>query len=138
MLLGGICAIGGGLLVPATIFIFGEMVRDIVDEELKSSIAAESNATSPATSAIVRAVKKFAIDNSIIGVAMLVLVYTSVMLFNYTSQRQAFRIRQMYLKSVLHQDISWYDLRIKSGNVATELTECVSVFNYNNFSLLTQ
>lgn len=127
MIVGVICAIGSGFLVPANIFIFAEMVNGVVDVEMENAIASSTNSTSSERT-IYDTVRIFAIGNFIIGLAMLILVYMSVMLFNYTSQRQAFRIRQLYLKSILHQDISWYDKKMKSGNVATELTEYVLLY----------
>ena len=114
---------GSGLTVPANIFIFGNLVGSMVDAEMINAIQQPGmNFTGSVVDDIMNAVTEFAIGNSIIGVVMLALTYFSVMIFNYTSQRQTFRVRTTYLRSILHQDISWYDI-MQSGDVASRLTE---------------
>lgn len=123
MVIGIICSIGSGLTVPANIFIFGDLVGSMVNAEMINSIQQPGmNYTRSMLDDIMSAVTKFAIGNSVIGVVMLLLTYFSVMIFNYTSQRQTFRVRTTYLRSILHQDISWYDV-MNSGDVASRLTE---------------
>lgn len=68
------------------------------------------------------AILSFTLWNSVLGVIMLVLSYLSIMLFNYVGQRQIHRIRNMYLRSALHQEIGWYDLT-QSGDIASRLAE---------------
>ena len=123
MSIGIVCSMGSGLVVPANILIFGNLVGSLVDAEMIHAIEqSDGNFSSSLVDDIMEAVTTFAIGNSIIGVVMLVLSYISIMIFNLTSQRQSFRIRTTYLRSILHQDISWYDV-MKSGDVASRLTE---------------
>lgn len=128
MTVGMLCSIGSGLCVPSNIFIFGDLVGSMVKAEMMNSTLEFdrlSDSNEDMLNAIMDTVTKFAIGNSIIGVMMLLFTYVSVMLFNYTSQKQTFRVRTTYLKSILHQDISWYDV-VKSGDVSSRLTELVN------------
>ncbi|OXU18118.1 hypothetical protein TSAR_011769 [Trichomalopsis sarcophagae] len=131
MCLGVICGIISGLAIPGNIYIFGKLVGSMVKAEMGSginpqnvSIAGDMNITN---GFVMEAVTEFAIGNSAIGVILLVFTYFGVMLFNYVAHKQSFRLRTMYLRSVLHQDIAWYDLS-KSGEVASRLTEDVIKF----------
>lgn len=67
-------------------------------------------------------INSFAINNSIIGIVMLVCSYLAVTLFNYSAHNQIFRIRGTFLKSALNQDISWYDFH-QSGEFASRMNE---------------
>lgn len=46
----------------------------------------------------------------------------SIQLMNYVAENQITRIRKSFLKSVLRQDMSWYDLNT-SENFAVRMTE---------------
>ena len=123
MVIGGFCSIATGLAVPWNVEMFGKLVGGMVDAQLVSAFKAlgmdisEYIVTDPMVS-----VTHFAIGTLTISCIMLGLTYVSITLFNYTSQKQSFRIRTMYLKSILHQDISWYDV-MSCGDVASRLTE---------------
>lgn len=133
MIVGIVCSIGSGLSVPSNIFIFGDLVGSMVNAEMMKGIleigmnrTIATNGTGHMMDSIMDAVTKFAIGNSVIGLMMLFFTYVSVMLFNYTSQKQTFRVRTAYLRSILHQDISWYDV-VQSGSVSSRLTESVYI-----------
>lgn len=82
------------------------------------------NVTGFVVTDIMDSVTTFAVGTTVVGTIMLTLTYASIFLFNYTSQKQIFRVRTMYFRSILHQDISWYDV-MNSGDVASRLTEYV-------------
>lgn len=44
--------------------------------------------------------------------------------FNYTALKQVMRIRVAYFRSLLRQEVSWYDLN-KDTNVAVRISEYV-------------
>lgn len=125
--IGVLCSIVTGLAIPANIFIFGDLVGSMVEAEIRNpNINPEMlnifSGNDTTTNIVMEAVTKFALGNTIIGIILLIFTYFSIMLFNYTALKQTYRIRIRYLKSVLHQDIAWYDLS-KSGEVASRLTE---------------
>lgn len=68
------------------------------------------------------AIQRFALYNTYIGVAMLACSYIAVTCFNYAAQNQIYIIRNKFFISVLHQDISWYDVN-QSGEFASRMNE---------------
>lgn len=67
-------------------------------------------------------VQTFALQNTYIGIVMLVGSYISITLFNYAAHAQILRIRGKFFKSILHQDMAWYDVN-QSGEVASRMNE---------------
>lgn len=139
MFFGVITAIITGITIPANIYLFGNLVGDMVKaqlgiiahnmtqlkyltdvpENLEENIEIGMNVSKEF---IMDAVTKFAIGNCTIAAILMIFSYIGIMLFNYTALKQSFRVRTLYLRSVLHQDIAWYDVS-KSGEVASRLTE---------------
>lgn len=68
------------------------------------------------------AVQGFSLNNTYIGIVMLVCSYISVTCFNYAAHSQIMSVRSKFFKSVLHQDMSWYDFN-QSGEVASRMNE---------------
>lgn len=67
-------------------------------------------------------IASFAIWNSVIGAVMFVFTYLAIMLFNFAAHNQIFAMRGAFLKSVLNQDIGWYDVT-QSGEFASRMNE---------------
>ena len=123
MIIAALCSIGTGLSVPWNLLMFGDLVGAMVGAELVSVFESIGlNVTGFVVTDIMDSVTSFAIGTTAVGSVMLTLTYASIFLFNYTSQRQIFRIRTLYFRSILHQDISWYDVT-NSGDIASRLTE---------------
>lgn len=72
--------------------------------------------------ALMNAVQDFSLKNTYIGIVMLVCSYISITCFNYAAHSQIMSIRSKFFKSVLHQDMSWYDFN-QSGEVASRMNE---------------
>lgn len=72
--------------------------------------------------ALLDAVQNFSLNNTYIGIVMLVCSYLSVTCFNYAAHSQIMSIRSKFFKSVLHQDMTWYDFN-QSGEVASRMNE---------------
>ncbi|XP_033224976.1 ATP-dependent translocase ABCB1-like isoform X4 [Belonocnema kinseyi] len=125
MVIGGLCSIGTGLAVPWNVDMFGKLVGGMVDAQIVSAFKALGiDVSKYIITDVMESVTNFAIGTLIISGIMLGLTYVSISLFNYTSQNQSLRIRTIYLKSILHQDISWYDV-MSCSDVASRLTEDV-------------
>ncbi|KAL0140038.1 P-loop containing nucleoside triphosphate hydrolase protein [Mucor lusitanicus] len=102
-----ICSAGTGALQPVSILIYGSFIST-----LTSSLGDTSdlvNTTLPLIHTMVY-----------MGTASLVAAYVSTCLWILTGESQTRRIRSMYLKSVLHQDMSWFD-QSKEGSLNTRL-----------------
>lgn len=75
-----------------------------------------------ASDTLLDAVQSFSLNNTYIGIIMLVCSYLSITCFNYAAHSQIMGIRSKFFQSVLHQDMSWYDMN-PSGEVASRMNE---------------
>lgn len=119
MFISTLCASVTGLLVSWNVLMFGELVGSMVKAEMMNAFHFK---TDNSNTDIMDSVVTFAIGTTMIGCLMFVLSFINIYLFNYTSKNQIFRVRKKFFKSILHQDISWYDV-INSGELSTRLTE---------------
>lgn len=67
-------------------------------------------------------IASFAIWNSVIGAVMFICTYLAIMLFNCAAHNQIYAMRGAFLKSVLNQDIGWFDVT-QSGEFASRMNE---------------
>uniref|UniRef100_W8B7Y6 ABC-type xenobiotic transporter n=1 Tax=Ceratitis capitata TaxID=7213 RepID=W8B7Y6_CERCA len=118
--LGILCAVATGLTTPANSLIFGNLANSMI------SFADPGNSTGASLAdTLLDAVEVFAYQNSIIGAVMLICSYISITTFNYAANAQILRIRGKFLRSILHQDMAWYDFN-QSGEVASRMNEDLS------------
>ena len=123
MFIAALCSVGTGFSVPWNVIMFGNLVGAMIDIEIVSALKlAGLDVTGYIVTDVMEAVTTFAIGTVVIGSVIFTLTYVSITLFNYTSNKQIFRVRTMYFRSILHQDISWYDV-INSGDIASRLNE---------------
>ncbi|KAI8149545.1 P-loop containing nucleoside triphosphate hydrolase protein [Fennellomyces sp. T-0311] len=102
-----ICSVLVGLLQPMSIVFFGLFVNRVMEafDEGKSA----SEATQPIVIIFV-----------ILGTVILVLAYISNSLWVLTGENQTRRIRQLYIHSILRQDMGWFD-QSEEGSLTTRL-----------------
>jgi len=64
--------------------------------------------------------------------------YAHITLLLLTSQRQALKIRKLYLRSLFRQEMGWYDLH-DSGELVTHIAKsvCPSSFSFSETAELT-
>jgi len=67
-------------------------------------------------------IAKFGTGAAIIGLVNLVSSYLFVTCLNHAAEAQVFRIRTLFLKSVLRQDIGWYDVH-QTGDFASRMAD---------------
>lgn len=89
---------------PVLMAIFGEVPNCITDDDFISTI------------------NTFAYYFIIIAVATILIGYLMVAIFQTTAERQIYKMRLAYYRSVLRQDIAWFDENA-SGEVASRLVE---------------
>ncbi|VDP33808.1 unnamed protein product, partial [Soboliphyme baturini] len=85
-------------------------------------------------------VTKFAVYYVAVGVVIFVTTFLQVSCWSYTCERQMFRIRREFFRSVLHLDVSWYD-RHPSGELTSKLNDDIERIREgigDKFSLLIQ
>ncbi|XP_037914753.1 ATP-dependent translocase ABCB1 isoform X2 [Hermetia illucens] len=122
ILLGICCGIATGLTAPANSLIFGNLADAMI---LQGAAMGQNDTSANSTDIFLDSINEFASNNAILGAVMLICSYISVTFFNYAAHSQIFRIRGLYLKSALNQDISWYDFN-QSGEFASRMNEDLS------------
>ncbi|KAM8712490.1 hypothetical protein ACLKA7_012923 [Drosophila subpalustris] len=122
--IGFLGAIATGLTTPANSLIFGDLTNDMINLSglLEGGVRYTRDA---ASDALLDAVQDFSLKNTYIGIVMLVCSYISVTCFNYAAHSQIMAVRSKFFKSVLRQDMSWYDFN-QSGEVASRMNEDLS------------
>ncbi|XP_075165554.1 multi drug resistance 50 [Haematobia irritans] len=126
-IVGILSAVATGLTTPANSLIFGNLANNMIDfgQELGGFGNMTKYTKSSPADGLLDAVQTFAFQNTMIGIIMLCCSYLSVTLFNYAAHAQILRIRGKFFRSVLHQDMSWYDVN-QSGEVASRMNEDLS------------
>ncbi|GAU19632.1 hypothetical protein TSUD_383260 [Trifolium subterraneum] len=102
MIIGVICAVANGLSRPLMALIFGKLINTF-------------GSTSP--SHIVHEVSKVALLFVYLGIGCGTALFLQVTCWMVTGERQAARIRGLYLKTILKQEISYFDTEATSGEV---------------------
>ncbi|WKX91972.1 hypothetical protein Q1695_010199 [Nippostrongylus brasiliensis] len=67
-------------------------------------------------------VRTFCLYYLVLGVAMFVTSYIQIVCWETFSERITHKLRQIYLKAVLRQQISWFDMQ-QTGNLTARLTD---------------
>ncbi|XP_031490564.1 ABC transporter B family member 11-like [Nymphaea colorata] len=102
MTVGTISAIGNGLAMPLMTLLFGELI---------DSFGQSHQAT------VVHEVSKVALKFVYLAVGAAVVSFLQVTCWMTTGERQAARIRGLYLSNILRQDVAFFDLETNTGEV---------------------
>ncbi|XP_059476187.1 ATP-dependent translocase ABCB1 [Neocloeon triangulifer] len=130
MMIGIVSSICTGLCQPLNVLLMGDLTGAMVDQALNGS---QWNATNPPPPEVIETIQQtfldavvaFAVNNTILGAVMLVLSFTAVACFDNAAKRQVNRIRDLYLRSALRQDIGWYDTNM-TGDLASKMAENIT------------
>ncbi|KAJ7379512.1 ABC transporter B member 11 [Desmophyllum pertusum] len=116
MVLGTISAIGHGAAVPLQFIIFGDLINSFIDfDKLKSA-----NVTQPFD--LEGQMTDFALYYVYLAIGNMVVAYGQMALWQLTATRQVKKMRLAFFKSVLKQDIGWFDTT-DPGELNNRLTE---------------
>ncbi|KAM7270970.1 hypothetical protein ACFE04_030184 [Oxalis oulophora] len=102
MVVGSIGAIGNGLAQPLLAIIFGRLIHTF---------------GSTATNDIVHQVSKVSLDFVYLAIGTGIAAFLQVSCWMVTGERQATRIRGLYLKTILRQDIAFFDTETSTGEI---------------------
>lgn len=102
MIVGTIGATANGLSQPLMTLIFGQLINSFGSSD-------QSN--------VVKQVSKVAIDFLYLAVGTAIASFLQVTSWMVTGERQATRIRSLYLKTILRQDIAFFDTETSTGEV---------------------
>lgn len=113
MFIATIAAIGNGVAQPVSFILFGEIINDFINVESDKPLDIEG------------AMQEFALYYVYVAIATIVLGYLQNTLWLFASIRQAFVIRTQCFKSILRQDIGWFDTT-DSGELSTRLADDIT------------
>ncbi|KAF6757403.1 multidrug resistance protein 1 [Ephemerocybe angulata] len=123
--IGLVAAAAAGAAQPLMSLLFGNLTNDFVRFGIVTAQAQSGNATAAAL--VPEAARAFkhaaALDASYlayIGVGMFAATYTYMLVWVYTGEVNAKRVREKYLQAVLRQDIAFFD-NVGAGEVATRI-----------------
>ncbi|XP_037713457.1 ATP-dependent translocase ABCB1 [Drosophila subpulchrella] len=123
--IGLLSAVATGLTTPANSLIFGNLANDMIDLGGLAAGGKSYRADDDAGTLLLDKVREFSLQNTYIGIIMLVCSYLSITCFNYAAHSQILTIRSKFFRSILHQDMKWYDFN-QSGEVASRMNEDLS------------
>lgn len=107
MIAGSIGAIGNGLCLPLMTILFGELIDSFGE-----------NTTTDTVSVVSKVALKFVYLALGCGVA----AFLQVACWMITGERQAARIRNLYLKTILQQDVAFFDKEANTGEVVGRMS----------------
>ncbi|KAF2874353.1 leptomycin B resistance protein pmd1 [Massariosphaeria phaeospora] len=111
---GTVAAIAAGVPFPLIGIVFGQLVDDL------NNATCSNESASGSASAGVTSIEPKILLLVYISIGSFVLVYTHIICWNLFSQRLAQRVRDRYLKSLLSQDIAFFD-NLQAGEVSSRL-----------------
>ncbi|KAL5774111.1 hypothetical protein ACOSP7_011668 [Xanthoceras sorbifolium] len=107
MMVGTICAIGTGLAQPLMTIIFGDLVNSFSTIDTKH---------------VVHLVSKASLDYVYLAIGSGLASFLQMSCWMATGERQAGRIRGLYLNTILRQDIAFFDTETITGEVIARMS----------------
>lgn len=95
MIVGSIGALANGVSLPIMTIIFGDLVNSFGNNQTDTSV-------------LVDQVSKVALKFVYLGIGAAVASYLEISCWMITGERQAARIRSLYLKTILRQDVPFF------------------------------
>ncbi|KAJ1919837.1 hypothetical protein H4219_001746 [Mycoemilia scoparia] len=123
MLIGTVCALIVGVATPVMTIVFAGLMGDFTDYAI---LKFEKHDEDGANHLLMHSARKYCLYFLIIGLVMLVCGYIMHATWTITSERQGFHIRNLYYKSILRQDIGWFDT-IATGDLTTRISGDVNM-----------
>ncbi|CAL2226471.1 unnamed protein product [Prunus armeniaca] len=108
MSVGTISAIGNGVCMPLMTIIFGNVVNSFGGTENNKEV--------------VDAVSKVALKYVYLGVGAASASFLQMSCWMVTGERQAARIRSLYLKTILRQDVGFFDKETNTGEIVGRMS----------------
>ncbi|KAI7750749.1 hypothetical protein M8C21_013051, partial [Ambrosia artemisiifolia] len=109
MITGTISAIGNGICLPLMTVLLGDLINSFGHNQ--------NNINN-----VVSVVSKVSLKYVYLGVGCGVASFLQVSSWMITGERQAARIRSLYLKTILRQDVSFFDKETNTGEVVGRMS----------------
>ena len=126
MVLGSISAFGHGAAVPLQFIIFGDLIDSFISDGKAQALALQ-NDTSSALDLdldLNDQMQEFALYYVYLAIGNLVVAYGQMAMWTLTATRQVRQMRLAFFRSVLKQDIGWFDTT-DPGELNSRLTAYV-------------
>ena len=120
MIFGTLGALGQGALIPVQFIIFGDLSDAFIG--YSTCLLGDSNCTSIPN--IEEEMIPFAYYYIGIAAAMAAAVALEMVTWGLTAERQVHKMRKAYFRSILHQEMAWFDTN-DSGELNSRLSEYV-------------
>ncbi|XP_018452062.1 ABC transporter B family member 11 [Raphanus sativus] len=108
MICGSVGAVGNGVCLPFMTLLFGDLIDSFGKNQNNKDI--------------VDVVSKVCLKFVYLGLGTLGAAFLQVASWMITGERQAARIRSMYLKTILRQDIGFFDVETNTGEVVGRMS----------------
>jgi len=120
-----ICAAATGAAQPLMTLLFGNLTQDFVQfgtvlNEIAQGVPGARDQLPAAAASFRRGAALNASYLAYIGVAIFFCTYAYMLIWTYTGEVNAKRVRERYLQAVLRQDIAFFDT-VGAGEVATRI-----------------
>ncbi|GFS46433.1 ATP-dependent translocase ABCB1 [Trichonephila inaurata madagascariensis] len=113
-----IIALASGTAMPAVMIVFGKVIDKLIIYDLVNQNRTNLTMT---TEEFLDETSYLCIINMALGLIFLICNYIMVSFFSLAAANQAFKIRCLFMSSVLKQDIGWYDTN-ETGDFASRIT----------------
>ncbi|KAH0853355.1 LOW QUALITY PROTEIN: hypothetical protein HID58_093267, partial [Brassica napus] len=108
MICGSVGAMGNGVGLPLMTLLFGDLIDSFGQNQNNKDI--------------VDVISKVCVKFVYLGIGTLGAAFLQVACWMITGERQAARIRNMYLKTILRQDIGFFDVETNTGEVVGRMS----------------
>ncbi|KAI3832046.1 hypothetical protein MKW92_050145 [Papaver armeniacum] len=107
IVIGSIAAVANGVAMPLMTILLGDLVDSFGQSDTKDTV---------------RVVSKVALNFVYLGIGSGVASFFQVACWMVTGERQASRIRSLYLKTILRQDVAFFDMETNTGEVVGRMS----------------
>ncbi|KAL4323592.1 hypothetical protein GQ457_11G002000 [Hibiscus cannabinus] len=108
MIIGTIGAVGNGACMPLMTILFGDLIDAFGENQTDARV--------------VHVVSRVALRFVYLAVGALVAAFLQVACWMVTGERQAARIRGLYLKTILRQEVAFFDVETNTGEVVGRMS----------------
>ncbi|KAH9708537.1 ABC transporter B family member 15 [Citrus sinensis] len=108
---GTVGSIGDGMMTPLTMYILSMVINELGTSDISISI---------------EAVDKYAVRLLCVAIFVGIFAFIEGMCWTRTAERQASRIRMEYLKSVLRQEVGFFDNQTSSSSTFQVIPNCLA------------
>ena len=122
MVLGSVSAIGHGAAVPLQFIIFGDLIDSFINYGSQFNEAALNNTGNADLPDLEGEMVNFALYYVYLAIGNLVVAYGQMAFWSLTATRQVKKMRLAFFRSILKQDIGWFDTT-EPGELNSRLTE---------------